>query len=201
MSKHITLKLAAAAVALSFSHAATAAVVVGPTSGTYSTFTDTITNRQWVKLDTFFNRSASSMFNEVTAAGFTVGTRADVDQLLSTLPLLGGNWSTYATIMGRAPNRDLIWGAYGPVDGNGNIGWAYASNGDNSWISVDSTFSATSIPNGGSEVADMNVWAFRSDGVGAVPEPATWMMMLMGFGLIGAAMRSNVKSGLRVRYT
>ena len=25
--------------------------------------------------------------------------------------------------------------------------------------------------------------------VGAIPEPATWMMMLMGFGLIGAAMR------------
>ena len=35
-----------------------------------------------------------------------------------------------------------------------------------------------------------------SDVSGAIPEPATWMMMLMGFGLIGAAMRrkrQNVK--------
>ncbi len=34
--------------------------------------------------------------------------------------------------------------------------------------------------------------------VGAVPEPATWMMMLMGFGVIGAAMRRkrhNVRVG------
>ena len=29
----------------------------------------------------------------------------------------------------------------------------------------------------------------RLGGVGAVPEPATWMMMLFGFGLVGAAMR------------
>ena len=29
----------------------------------------------------------------------------------------------------------------------------------------------------------------RLGGVGAVPEPATWMMMLFGFGLIGGAMR------------
>ena len=201
MSKHITLKLAAAAVALSFSHAVTAGVVVGPTSGIYSTFTDTNTNRQWVKLDTFFNRSASSMFNEVTGAGFTVGTRADVDQLLSTLPLLGGNWSTYATIMGRAPNRDLIWGAYGPVKGDGRIEWAFASNGESSWTVNNVDFPAAFIPNAGGPDADMNVWAFRSDVLGAVPEPATWMFMLLGMAGIGYTMRSNVKSGLRVRYT
>ena len=201
MSKHITLKLAAAAVALSFSHAATAAVVVGPTSGIYSTFTDTNTNRQWVKLDTFFNRSASSMFNEVTAAGFTVGTRADVEQLINTLPFLGDNWTFYAPIMGSAANRELMWGAYGPVDGGGRIGYAYINRYSDEWTFNDSVISAAVIPTGDGIRSDMNVWAFRSDGVGAIPEPATWMMMLMGFGLIGAAMRSNVKSGLRVSYT
>ena len=33
--------------------------------------------------------------------------------------------------------------------------------------------------------------------VQAVPEPATWMMMLFGFGLLGHAMRRRTKSGLR----
>ena len=35
---------------------------------------------------------------------------------------------------------------------------------------------------------------------GAVPEPATWLMMIIGFGLVGAAMRRKQPSTLRVRY-
>jgi hypothetical protein len=31
--------------------------------------------------------------------------------------------------------------------------------------------------------------AFRWDGAGGVPEPATWAMMILGFGLVGAAAR------------
>ena len=33
----------------------------------------------------------------------------------------------------------------------------------------------------------------------AVPEPGTWLMMLLGFAAIGAAMRSNTRT-TRVRY-
>ncbi|MBN8815052.1 MAG: PEP-CTERM sorting domain-containing protein [Sphingomonas sp.] len=33
-----------------------------------------------------------------------------------------------------------------------------------------------------------------------VPEPATWAMMIMGFGLMGAAMRRNRKVTARVRF-
>ena len=36
--------------------------------------------------------------------------------------------------------------------------------------------------------------------VAAVPEPATWAMMLIGFGGLGFAMRRRPKTGLRVRY-
>lgn len=35
----------------------------------------------------------------------------------------------------------------------------------------------------------------------AVPEPATWLMMLLGFGVIGCAMRAKRNQTLRVRYT
>ena len=36
--------------------------------------------------------------------------------------------------------------------------------------------------------------------VTAVPEPATWAMMIVGFGLTGAAMRRKTKVGTRVRF-
>jgi PEP-CTERM motif len=35
---------------------------------------------------------------------------------------------------------------------------------------------------------------------GAVPEPATWLMMLLGFGAIGYSMRGKKKSGPRVQF-
>ncbi|MEQ1547464.1 MAG: PEPxxWA-CTERM sorting domain-containing protein [Chakrabartia sp.] len=40
---------------------------------------------------------------------------------------------------------------------------------------------------------------FTDLGTGAVPEPATWAMMLAGFGMIGGAMRSR-KTKVSVRY-
>jgi hypothetical protein len=41
--------------------------------------------------------------------------------------------------------------------------------------------------NGSHPVADS--WLVRGSLNNAVPEPATWLMMIMGFGLVGAAMR------------
>jgi uncharacterized membrane protein len=41
---------------------------------------------------------------------------------------------------------------------------------------------------------DVIGWNLRSVGVAAVPEPGTWMMMLAGFGLVGAAQRRRRSS-------
>ena len=35
--------------------------------------------------------------------------------------------------------------------------------------------------------------AFRNENFGAVPEPATWAMMIFGFGLVGGALRSAMR--------
>lgn len=40
----------------------------------------------------------------------------------------------------------------------------------------------------------------KLDRVGAVPEPATWMMLVMGFGLIGFAMRRRQQTSMRVTF-
>ena len=53
--------------------------------------------------------------------------------------------------------------------------------------SFDNTFS---FPNLGSGVSTLSITSVD----GAVPEPSTWMMMLVGFGLLGGAMRYGRKA-------
>lgn len=56
----------------------------------------------------------------------------------------------------------------------------------------------TSGTGGGSANHDLVNWEFRDSfipiGVSAVPEPATWMMVLVGFGFVGSAIRTRRQS-------
>lgn len=169
--------------------AAQAAVIVNGNVAGLGTFKDTNTGSVWLRFDNFFNQTSEAMFDTAVRAGFTIANEAQVRALLDTLPL-AGNWSSYASIMGRAPNRDLIWGSFGPVDA-GQVGWAYAYSNDVEWLYEQNAWPSNDVPNGGGPDADMNVWAFQT-GAG-VPEPAAWAMMLAGFGLVGSAMRRRSK--------
>ncbi|OBX18036.1 hypothetical protein A9995_13945 [Erythrobacter sp. QSSC1-22B] len=40
-------------------------------------------------------------------------------------------------------------------------------------------------------ISDMEVFAASTSSIGAVPEPATWAMMLLGFGFVGGALRAS----------
>jgi hypothetical protein len=166
--------------------AAQAAIVAGSTINGIGTFKDTNTGLNWARLDTYFDQTHNFMAADVTSKGFTVANAATLNTLLSTLPLNGGQWSSYAAIMGQAPNRELIWGSIAPVNTNGNIDWWYAYSSDTSWQTESNAWPANIVPNGGGSSADMNIWAYTGD---VVPEPASWAMMIAGFGLVGAAMR------------
>jgi hypothetical protein len=107
----------------------------------------------------------------VEAQGFIVADLADVQQLLNSLPLSGGQWAGYATIMGSAPNRDLIWGAYLPEGTSVSYAWSWSNSGDWSY-SATTGFALSDVPNAGTPEADMNIWAYY-DGAAAVPEPST----------------------------
>jgi hypothetical protein len=50
-----------------------------------------------------------------------------------------------------------------------------------------------------STLGDMTFRTFADDTVAAVPEPATWAMMLAGFGLVGASLRTR-RPGSAVRH-
>jgi hypothetical protein len=59
---------------------------------------------------------------------------------------------------------------------------------------VDSTYSVNLASNGNS------LTVFARLGAGAVPEPGTWAMMILGFGLVGFAMRRRQAAITRVAY-
>ena len=80
------------------------------------------------------------------------------------------------------------------ADGQGEFGAIYSANWLNGALSRavfnvapgTYSFSVTGTIVGGFP-ADFGI---RLDTLGAVPEPATWAMMLLGFGFLGGAMRS-----------
>ena len=136
------------------------------------------------------SQKTGQKFAAAAAQGFTLATADQVSALLASLPLSGGSaaWDSYAAVMGSAPNRQLIWGAYQPTQQGGLYGWAWSYRGETQWNFAASMSDGTTVANGDGPDADLNLWAMRT-GPAAVPEPATWAMMLVGFGAIGFSMR------------
>jgi len=169
------------AVVLGTASFANATIINGPNIGGYTTFQDLSTGRTWLDLNNFFNQSYSRMAATATSLGLTLATEADVLQLVSTLPLTGGQWSTYASIMGSAPNRELIWGGYADP-GTGAHGWAWSNNGDISWNDEHQTqFRDNQVENHGGPYADMNIWAYTYKIAGVPDTGSSGALLCLAF--------------------
>lgn len=88
---------------------------------------------------------------------------------------------------------------------NGNIvgSNSVTLGGINQWstLSLAGNFDRVDISGAGSGFHPFGIDNVRFDGVqSAVPEPATWATMLLGFGLIGGAMRYRRRPKVVVRY-
>jgi len=180
------LLLVAAAFALTASTAQATPINWADVGG-LRTFKDTNTGRVWLDMDNFFNAAATSgttgfqMIAIAQGAGFTFASESDVRALLDPLPLNGGQWMSYAEVMGYGIPRQLIWGMYD--DGNGNpYGWAYSYSQDPQWLYYDDGTDANLVQNAGGEGSvDMGIWAYQT-GTTSVPDPGS-SLLLLGIGL------------------
>jgi hypothetical protein len=71
------------------------------------------------------------------------------------------------------------------------LGLDYDANEDNSFLI---TLTATNVPGLGQGFSATNLVNVGAGFAAAVPEPASWAMMISGFGLVGGAMRSRKTS-------
>jgi len=158
-------------------------------SGGYGYFMDTDTGYTWLDMDNFFGMSYNQMVTVATSLGFTVATSTEVSQLLGSLPLTGGEWSSYSSVMGSAPSRNLIWGAY-DIGSTTTHGWQYAYDYDTSWHYGSGSNDV--IYNVGTVHADLNIWAYSTSFSASVPETTSLLLMALGLIGLGVSVRKKV---------
>jgi hypothetical protein len=92
--------------------------------------------------------------------------------------------------------------AGGDSDGQVTTLYDLASNGQNFFNAFNGTFkSVTMTFANGATVEDVRQFRMSAASpTAAVPEPATWAMMLLGFGAIGFGMRRRRSDTVRVRF-
>jgi len=128
--------------------------------------------------------------------GFTsgpVGTTAGIEQVLTTVAGQTYTITFWLTLEGLTPQASTPSTFDASFDGFSLLSLANEAPFGFTQFSFTATASTTSTPLRFTFRDDPGFWAIDDisvqEAIAAVPEPATWMMMLLGFGAIGASMR------------
>ena len=91
--------------------------------------------------------------------------------------------------------------AGGDSDGQVTTLYDLSKNGQNFFNAFNGTFKSVTMSfTNGATVDDVRQFRMSAAPTAAVPEPATWAMMLLGFGAIGFGMRRRRSDTVRVRF-
>lgn len=135
------------------------------------------------------------------------GNPADVTAQTSALAALGYSWSGGSTTLGGTGNAGNPFFIPGKKDvANAFSGITYVGIFFDSKTKDDpftgSAFykfdAGAGLPSFFETIGSSSKAVLYATGIGAVPEPSTWVMMILGFGAVGFAMRNQRK---RVRTT
>ena len=162
------------------------------------------------------NTTVNANLDQAPDGSFGIGfSDADLtnpfDEILEFTTTVGGTISilanTTATFVGGPNDTDFSSITFlGPLPGAGNINVPATSFSTD--LNEFRQLAATSITAGTYRLRLQGTPGSQNGAfggsvafvAGAVPEPATWLMMLLGFGAIGYSMRSKKNSGSRVQF-
>lgn len=124
--------------------------------------------------------SAPVLLTAVTTSAYKLGSVADADFTIG-YGNVGFNWNTTINLEGANASTLNTLLKQTPISSSGGTRNLTGGQASNLWLV------AASLTN-----PDGKIDGFKLTSVGVasvVPEPATWMMMILGFGLVGAAIR------------
>lgn len=117
-----------------------------------------------------------------------------VNQLVSQFSFDWGSVDTYNTLTINTDGGPLVYTGFDLPPANGD-----QDNFDTNFRFTASFDTLTNIQSIGF-ASSSNSFEFDNVATAAVPEPATWAFMIVGFGAIGGAMRRKRKANVKVSY-
>jgi hypothetical protein len=188
---HKLLFALAGATALTAASAANAALTIGTAGGTNGTVTPTITSPSTLEFDTTNGTAGSySSFFQFNNDSFT---SAVFTATASTNPLDGTTVSLLQLFTGGTVTSGVYSG--GTLVSGGSISGSSNSLTLNN-VSLTPNTDYTFVYSGALGKTPGNISGNAAFAIAAVPEPATWGLMLLGFGGIGMAMRRRRRPAL-----
>lgn len=179
-------------------------------SGTASAAQATATTNDFLYaltgLSSLLNVSATTIqsFSQANSAGGLDASGSTlIEGLLVSGSLLGGATIDGSLFVNPSPNTILFSG--GGIEiilneqifgGDGISGTGITTNALR--IGFDQALLGTGLVNGDIIVGHTEAFASVGGAAGAVPEPSTWAMMLLGFGAVGASLRRSKMARMRI---